>query len=220
MDQIKEASGVGAPDQAATRSPRRTPWWGYGLVAFWAFGVLAGYTMVLQYHVRGAEQQQATREPAAAAPSGRRLLVFVHPKCPCSLASVRQLSRIISRDPTLPVEFHLFLPADASSDWAQGAVWELASRIPTACLELDVDGALAASRHVEFSGHCILLNEHGECLFSGGVTPGRGHEGDSAGGNELLAAILTGRQAAATFDVFGCRIVPRSTPASCRRSLR
>jgi hypothetical protein len=53
------------------------------------------------------------------------------------------------------------------------------------------------------SGHAVLFDRAGRKLFDGGITPSRGHQGDSEG----LRAIelrLAGIHASARTDVYGC----------------
>ena len=55
------------------------------------------------------------------------------------------------------------------------------------------------------SGHALLFDRDGHLLFSGGITPARGHEGDNFGAS-AIAARLAGRPAPAETPVFGCPI--------------
>ena len=70
------------------------------------------------------------------------------------------------------------------------------------------------------SGQVLLYDEAGKLVFRGGITPARGHEGDSAGG-EVVRRFLSarsGRRAADrsvsphASDVFGCALFDRRTP--------
>ena len=53
----------------------------------------------------------------------------------------------------------------------------------------------------------MVFTQDGTCLFSGGVTVSRGHEGSSVGGEQVLA-VLNGESVEQSVapPVFGCRL--------------
>ena len=69
----------------------------------------------------------------------------------------------------------------------------------------DPRAAEAGRFGVATSGHALLFDRDGRLLFSGGITPSRGHEGDNFGASAILAR-LDGRPAPAESPVFGCPI--------------
>src|SRR6267142_2092292 len=77
---------------------------------------------------------------------------------------------------------------------------------------LDARGGEARRFGVETSGAVILYDSAGKLAFHGGITPARGHEGDSFG-RQRIAALLEGAPAdRADAPVFGCTL-DESRPA-------
>jgi hypothetical protein len=71
------------------------------------------------------------------------------------------------------------------------------------------DASEALAFGARTSGQAYLYDERGQLLFRGGLTPARGHEGASVGG-ETVRKAFTGAPAAsgspASSDVFGCAL--------------
>ena len=81
----------------------------------------------------------------------------------------------------------------------------------SATVVVDPDGNLAARMNATTSGLCILYSADGELLFHGGITTGRGHEGESLG-RVAIRDILRGRGSCRQrLPAFGCELVGNST---------
>ena len=78
---------------------------------------------------------------------------------------------------------------------------------------LDPDGREARRFGVKGSGHVLLYEPSGDLVFSGGITPSRGHEGDNPGRSAVIDLINGGRAAVHRTPVFGCPLLddPSST---------
>jgi len=64
----------------------------------------------------------------------------------------------------------------------------------------------------ETSGYVLLYDRSGQLRFRGGITAGRGHAGDNAG-EDAVVALVTGRPASRQqTPVYGCSLV-----AKCER---
>ncbi|NNJ26298.1 RedB protein [Alienimonas chondri] len=152
-----------------------------------------------------------TFEPAG--PDGR-LLMFLHPKCPCSRASVSELARILSAADAPPDTVAVFFtPADAGPEWPRTDLWRAAAAIPQVSCIADPGGRLADQFGAATSGTSLYYDGEGRRTFSGGVTAGRGHCGDSLGGEALLAALNGVPHGDAA--VYGCSL---QTPTHAPRS--
>lgn len=139
------------------------------------------------------------------APDVHDLVVLVHPRCPCSRASLEELDRLVaSCGERLAVHVLLYRPGDEESGWTRGDLRARAEAIPgVTCLE-DPDGREAERFGARTSGHVSLYDPAGRLAFSGGITGSRGHAGDNAG-RRAIAAIVDGRRTAdAATPVFGC----------------
>ena len=58
--------------------------------------------------------------------------------------------------------------------------WRSAAAIPGVTVHVDHDGGEARRFGAETSGFVVLYDAHGELLFAGGITTGRGQAGDNA----------------------------------------
>lgn len=152
---------------------------------------------VTMVHEPGTVSAQAQ----SAAP---RLLMFVHPKCPCSRASLRELQRLMARTP-VAVEVYFYLPEGEGESWLHTASWEIASATPGVTTQVDADGQLARRFAAQRSGEVVLLGAEGSVLYAGGITSAAGHEGDNEG-RAAIEAHLQGRPAPDRLPVFGCEI--------------
>ena len=71
---------------------------------------------------------------------------------------------------------------------------------------IEDDGGEEARRFgVAASGHVLVFSPDGRRLFSGGITPSRGHEGDSDGKAMILAAV-NGNDEGTSAAVYGCSL--------------
>ncbi len=133
------------------------------------------------------------------------LLCFVHPRCPCTRATIRELERVVSRSPRAAVR--IVFRDDPDGDVTSAATWSMAARVPGARRLRDPGGVEARRFGAVTSGLVMLFDAEGALRFRGGVTSARGHEGESAGGAALEAALRGDRDAARWARVFGCGLV-------------
>ena|SRR5690242_9849437 len=135
------------------------------------------------------------------------LLLFAHPQCPCTRASLEELNRILAQcRGRAAVHVFFFKPSGFSDAWVRTDLWRTASALPGVQVQEDADGALAKKFGAETSGFVALYNPQGQLLFRGGITGGRGHIGDNVGERSLVAC-LTGREyASVRTPVYGCAL--------------
>jgi len=184
------------------------------LLVAWGVIALIGMLMLSRHQwtpsqASGAEFPPSTlpvRLISAANSNRATLMIFVHPHCPCSTASIRQLSRYLTKFGDRVSATALFVvPPGAKADWARSQLWQEASLIPGLRIATDGDGKIAASLGVVASGHVVLYSAQGRLLFSGGITAGRGHEGANDGLSALEASTIDGAWRP-TAPVFGCEL--------------
>jgi hypothetical protein len=178
----------------------------------WLLVVAAGLAGLWRY----ASSPGIAATPPARWPADSRLeratdratlVMLLHPHCPCSRASVEELNRLMVRVGGLVKTHLLFLkPADMPADWEKTDLWQAAAAIPGTSLRPDLDGAEAARFGSATSGQALLYDAQGRLLFSGGITPARGHAGDSAGRSAILSLLTAGTATAARTPVFGCSL--------------
>ena len=177
--------------------------------AAWAGGVLAGLVL-LDVHAGTAAASVA---PPARWPAGARvaldpalptLLVFAHPRCPCTDATLEELNRVLAHcDGRVAVTVLFRSDPALGADWAHGRLWDEATALPGVAVLQDPLGALARRFGVRTSGHALLYAPDGSLLFEGGLTLARGHAGDSPGAAAVQDLVLHGHGPAHA-PVFGC----------------
>jgi hypothetical protein len=135
-----------------------------------------------------------------------QLLLALHPRCPCSRATVNELAKILSRVPEgSDVTVFMYKPAGEPDSWLEGTLLDACRRMHCQ-VRPDPDGRLAASLGSLTSGGVILYGADGRLRYQGGITSSRGHEGDNAG-EQAIIEILRGRRSShRSMPVFGCPI--------------
>ena len=140
--------------------------------------------------------------------AGDRLLLFLHPQCPCSRATLRQLQTALVYAPKgLRVTAVIYSPSSESREWTQTALVQDVGALPGVEVVLDVDGRETNRFGARTSGHVMLYNPHNRLIFSGGITPARGHEGACAGLDGLIERLGGGNRGSDRAEVFGCPIL-------------
>ena len=195
----------------------RTVVFGVSAVA-WVGALATGLFVFWAYDAAPAPPgEPPSRWPPASAisrPDARpALLLFAHPQCPCTRASLEELIALMTRTRGLASVSVVFsVPRDAES-WTHSATWDLAASIPDVRVVRDTDGREARRFGVLASGHVLLYGMDGVLRFNGGITSARGRVGDNAG-RAATAAILTGQQPARTHTpLFGC-LLPAPTAST------
>lgn len=166
----------------------------------------------------GGEGTPATQWPAEsilARPSTLPVLVLaLHPKCPCSKATLEELGILQTSFPgKLRVDVLFVRPEGCSDDWVRGPHWDLAGSVPGVFPVIDPDGREARCFGARTSGHAFLYAPGGKLLFSGGITRGRGQSGSNAGRSSIEKYLGSGNLTVAKTSVFGCALqAPGSRP--------
>lgn len=136
--------------------------------------------------------------------------MLAHPLCPCTRASLGELSLVMAKAQGRLDAFVLFLkPEGTGKDWEQGELWRAAAAIPGVTVLRDEGGAQAERFGAVTSGQVLFYDAGGTLRFSGGITAARGHAGDNAGRaavEALLGADAPPREGMAGHAVFGCAL--------------
>jgi hypothetical protein len=183
-------------------------------LVLWATGAAAVLLDIEQYKTRpgdaGATPLHANAPPTAV--NRPWLRMFVHPRCPCTRASVAELRNLLAASPAdVYAEVVLTLPAGAPDDWRDAPIAAAAQTIPGVIVRCDEGGVEAARFGVQTSGHVLLYSAEGSLQFSGGITRSRGHEGDSTGSRAVAALLRRQRPVETQSAVFGCPLVANHT---------
>jgi len=145
-------------------------------------------------------------------PDKPTLLMFAHPHCPCTRASVGELAEIMAHAMGKVNAYVFFVkPPGAGPDWDDTDLRRSAAAIPGVTVLTDENGNEAARFGAQTSGHTVVFASNGALIFSGGITASRGHAGDNAGENAVLAALTQQPLLRARTPVFGCSLTKRAT---------
>lgn len=174
-------------------------------VCIWAGAVFLGILALARYsNTAGAQPRFAESLVDGSAPF--RLVMFVHPQCPCSRASVEELSRLMAAcGGKIRGEVYVFHPDVEADEWSDTWIRQHAALIPDVDVITDRNAAVARSYSASTSGQVMLYDAAGDLLFSGGITAGRGHEGDNPG-RSAIVELVSGAAAEELIEapVFGC----------------
>lgn len=132
------------------------------------------------------------------------LLVFAHPFCRCTDATITGLSRLRSLRPgsgaAVPAVTFVVLGGENDPAWNRTDLTDKAAAVPNSRFVWDDGGQEAKRFGARTSGLVVLYSARGKLLFAGGVTGSRGHEGDNLGLSALKSAL---ESTAAAYDPIG-----------------
>jgi hypothetical protein len=187
------------------------------VLAVWLALVTAGFTTLLEYDATPGETAEPPARWPSAAPVGRdpsrpTLVLFAHPHCPCTRATVAELDRVMARCAgRLAASVLFYADPELGREWERTELWNHAASIPGVRAEADPLGEAARRFGAETSGSVVLYAPDGGLLFHGGITASRGHEGDSAGAAAILALVAGETTATRCTPVYGCALrAPRA----------
>jgi len=140
------------------------------------------------------------------------LVMFVHPHCPCTRATVSELARLVEALHGKLSAYVLFIqPEPFTKEWVESDLWTEVKRIPDVRAMIDRGGKQAELFKSYTSGQVFIYAPDGRLLFNGGITPSRGHEGDNLGIRRIMSLIRTGHADQAQSAVFGCALQDKET---------
>lgn len=175
--------------------------------------LLAGYGMWYLAQYKNTPAANVTDYPKTFPAESRierssevsTLLFFSHPKCPCTRASLRELSRLLSDlNGKLHVVVIFIKPQDSPEDWKDTDLIRSAEAIPNVRVLIDENERETKIFNAQTSGLNLLYDREGNLKFDGGITSARGHEGDNAGRQAIYEIVTESPNRNAETAVFGC----------------
>ena len=158
---------------------------GYGMAALARYESAAGEAN--SHAIVWPEESQVT--PNTNRPT---MVLFVHPHCPCTRATIGELERIVARCPGRAEIHVLFIePGDVLEGWSDSDLQVRVRAIPGVNVLIDRHGREANLFGAATSGQLLLYDERKQLRFSGGITALRGHFGDNIGTDNVVS-LLTG----------------------------
>ena len=188
-------------------------WWIQIAIIVWSVACAAGFWKLWVYgntpSVSGEMNPANWQIPAelVVTEDVHAMYVFAHPKCPCTRATFNELERLQAQfEGRMAIRVVFFEPMDADASWRRTGLWAQASQFPNAEIIPDPGGALAHSAGATSSGTVGVFDPDGQLLFWGGITPSRGHEGESVGLISVRSVLSGGEPIQSRCDAFGCEI--------------
>lgn len=183
------------------------------IVAVWLFPIVIGEGFLLNYeNAPGPLAHPSPQWPAGTSlqkSSGRpTLLMFVHPRCPCSKASLGELALLAARcRDKVSIQVIFLKPEKFSIQWTETGLWQKAREIPGVKTVIDEKGKESGFFGALTSGQTLLYGMDGRLLFQGGITASRGHSGDNDGREAIESILLKGTAERRQTPVFGCSLL-------------
>lgn len=181
--------------------------------AMWLAGVVAVMIGMMRYANTPSRAGEAPKLWPAESRIPRdtsvpTLVMFVHPRCPCTRASLGELGKLLARRNGQITAHVLFVrPPATAEDWAKSDLWHEASAMPGLTIHCDDAGTEARRFHAMTSGQSVLYDRAGRLIFQGGITLSRGHSGDNPGRAAIEALVLGQPTARTKTPVFGCALL-------------
>jgi len=178
----------------------------------WLAVVVGGTIQMARYsNTPGGDEPAPTAWPANSQikfdASKPTLIMFAHPRCPCTRASLGELEVLMAQVPGQVNVCVVFLkPADTATNWERSDLWRTASSIPGVTVYTDNDGIEARRFNAETSGQTLLYDQSGTLRFQGGITLARGHAGDNPGRSAIQELLRGEHSERVKTPVFGCSL--------------
>ena len=182
---------------------------------------LTWFSLLIYERTPGAHAAAAHTWPLRASlmrnAAGPSLVMFAHPACPCTRASLTELGEILLRSDCRRVQTYVVFFADESQGqkWLATDLVNFAKTMPGVKVIADVGGVETKLFGATTSGDLKVYDRSGTLCYSGGITAERGHEGDSNGKSVVLrllnkqSLLAVGGHPGAN-PVFGCPILPEA----------
>lgn len=197
---------------------RRSPRWAWAGLLLWAGLLIAGFAAVeLETNAPGAVGEAPARwpveSPISRADGTATLLMFLHPHCACSDASLSELERITARvGCPCQVVVVFVLPQGSPGGWEQTRLWRRVAATADTTVFTDHNGVEARRFGALTSGVSLVYDAYGALVFHGGVTPSRGHEGDNAGKSSAECCLRGDDTHEPSSCVYGCPLQGADSP--------
>lgn len=191
----------------------------FGLVAA-GFGAMAAYS-AKPGAVGEVPHTWPDNTPAGLIldPDEPTLVLAVHPRCPCTRATINELERALAKSPAKPTVYALIFepapddPIHEDDSFARTSIANRLSRLPGVIMIPDPGAEIASRFGALTSGHTLAYTPDAALAYSGGLTPTRAHEGPNTGTASLIEILNARESLASEAPVYGCPLCP-DTPTT------
>jgi hypothetical protein len=141
------------------------------------------------------------------------LVLFAHPHCVCTRASLDELEVVLSRRSPVSAQVVFVQLPEFTDEEMKDESWEKAGRIPGLERRIDKGGIEARRFGALVSGYTVLYDAAGKLVFEGGVTASRGQVGANRGRNSVIDFLQHGKADTNRTPAFGCYLFDRAERA-------
>jgi hypothetical protein len=182
------------------------------IVVMWLVALAVGFAIAIDFDARPGAASSGDRAwprqtKLRRAAHGTTLVMFLHPECPCSQASLEELAPVLAASGAESTA-HIVIVGAGPEGPASSNV-ERAKNVAGASVCFDTDGDEARRFGSHTSGDVFIFDANGHSTFAGGITAGRGHQGDNLAAAAAKAAAAGTAAGATQMPVFGCALFGR-----------
>jgi hypothetical protein len=181
-------------------------------LTFWLLAIGYGMYLVINHANKPAQPAIVsalwpTTSKLVLAKDRPTVVLFAHPKCPCTRATIGELALLATQTQNKAKMYVLFTkPMNLPDEWQQTDIWDSAKLISGVEVISDPEGEEATFFQAFTSGQTLVYNPQGKLLFSGGITSARGHSGDNVGRSTITNIINNNNVTIQNTPVFGCTL--------------
>ena len=182
------------------------------VLVIWLAAACGGLCAIARYDHRAGLRAPAPHVwPSDSAltfdPGVLNFVLSLHPQCSCSNATLSELETILAQSgDRLNVHAIVVLPENAPESWRQGDLVARLNTLPHVHVTFDSNGVESQRFGALTSGDAMLFSSGRELLFRGGITESRGHIGENAGRQTILAVVQGKPVQCGDAPVFGCSL--------------
>jgi hypothetical protein len=179
----------------------------------WSGAVIAATTFSADYESRpgaiGAAPLLNNSSTTAVRTSTPYLIMFAHPHCPCTRASLEELQQLLADFPDLKATVYFYKPSSFEKGWEKTELWRKSLDNSRLQAIVDIDGRMAKLFNASTSGEVLVYDRNDKLMFSGGITAARGHVGDNFGVDAIADMLRNPEKETIpkVTPVFGCAIL-------------
>lgn len=143
-------------------------------------------------------------------PGREALVAFIHPRCPCSRATMSALEELTLHHGSkmaMSIVFITHPEAGLTIDPRTDPLWLRAVALDEVDVYVDPRAVIAKQFGALTSGQVYLFGADDVLAFEGGLTSARGHGGECAGTVAVEDVLRGAAPATRTVPVFGCGLV-------------
>ena len=181
-------------------------WWAL-MGVIWTCAFVFAWATLFDHAYTPAKTPHGTAPTLSIEPSDSyRIVIFAHPFCPCTRATLNELDESLARLPRNTSVNVIFVSVGLNADASESSLVRLAREIRGVTVNFDETGHEAHRFGATVSGEAFAFNPAGQIVYHGGLTPGRGHQGDAMGQERLEQIIRGNSHELCIAPVYGCTL--------------